>query len=79
MPMSALLTHPWYETPNIHLCTIRDFVALLDEVGAGIERSLTLDRHGRPFSLDPRGSLANLLAEQGVFVLSGKGQVRRMG
>ena len=36
-----------------------------------IERSLTLDRHGRPFTLDPRGSLANLLAEQGVFVLSG--------
>jgi len=35
-------------------------------------RSITLDRHGRPFSLDPRGGLANLLAEQGVFVLSGK-------
>ena len=45
---------------------------LCDELGARIERSLTLDRHGRPFSLDPRGSLANLLAEQGMFVLSGK-------
>jgi methionine biosynthesis protein MetW len=72
MPMSELLDHPWYDTPNIHLCTIRDFVALCDEIGATIERSLTLDRHGRPFALDPRGSLANLLAEQGVFVLSGK-------
>jgi methionine biosynthesis protein MetW len=73
MPVSELLNHPWYETPNIHLCTIRDFVVLLDELGARIERSLTLDRHGRPFSLDPRGSLANLAAEQGVFVLCGKG------
>ena len=45
---------------------------LCDEVGARVERSLTLDRHGRPFALDPRGSLANLLAEQGMFVLSGK-------
>ena len=72
MPKSELLNHRWYDTPNIHLCTIRDFVALLDELGAGIERSLTLDRHGRPFSLDPRGTLANLLAEQGVFVLSGR-------
>ncbi|HVB16708.1 MAG TPA: methionine biosynthesis protein MetW [Stellaceae bacterium] len=72
MPVTELLDHPWYETPNIHLCTIRDFVALCDEIGAAIERSLTLDRHGRPFFLDPRGSLANLLAEQGVFVLSGK-------
>ena len=35
------------------------------------ERSVTLDRHGRPYSLDPRGSLANLLAEQGIFVLCG--------
>jgi methionine biosynthesis protein MetW len=71
MPVSELLDHPWYETPNIHLCTIRDFVALCDELGTGIERSLTLDRHGRPFALDPRGSLANLLAEQGIFVLTG--------
>ena len=72
MPVSELLHHAWYDTPNIHLCTIRDFVALCDELGIRIERSLTLDRHGRPYALDPRGGLANLLAEQGVFVLSGK-------
>lgn len=72
MPVSQLLPNAWYETPNIHLCTIRDFVALCDELGVGVERSITLDRHGRPYALDPRGSLANLLAEQGVFVLSGR-------
>src|SRR6266513_6483700 len=72
MPVSELLNNPWYDTPNIHLCTIRDFVALCDSIGVHIERSLTLDRHGRPFALDPRGGLANLLAEQGMFVLSGK-------
>ncbi|HML10302.1 MAG TPA: methionine biosynthesis protein MetW [Stellaceae bacterium] len=70
MPMSPLLSHAWYDTPNIHLCTIRDFVALCDEIGVRIEKSVTLDRYGRPFALDPRGSLANLLAEQGVFVLT---------
>ena len=72
MPISDLLPHPWYETPNIHLCTIRDFVALCDELEVRVERSLTLDRHGRPYALDPRGGLANLLAEQGIFVLSGR-------
>ncbi|MGH7046188.1 MAG: methionine biosynthesis protein MetW [Stellaceae bacterium] len=71
MPMSHLLAHPWYETPNIHLCTIRDFTALCDELGVIVERSATLDRNGRPYALDPHGSLANLLAEQSVFVLSG--------
>jgi methionine biosynthesis protein MetW len=69
MPVSHCLAYPWYETPNIHLCTIRDFVALCDEIGVQVERSVTLDRLGRPYSLDPRGSLANLLAEQGIFVL----------
>src|SRR6478609_8341626 len=77
MPKSELLHNHWYDTPNIHLCTIRDFVTLCDELGARVERSLTLDRHGRPFALDPRGSLANMLAEQGMFVLSGKPNKRR--
>jgi methionine biosynthesis protein MetW len=72
MPMSDLLSNPWYETPNIHLCTIRDFVALCDELGVIVERSITLDRHGRPYALPPHGGLANLLAEQSVFVLSGR-------
>ena len=70
MPVTPLLDHHWYDSPNIHLCTIRDFVALCDEIGLRIEKSVTLDRFGRPFSLDPRGSLANFLAEQGVFVLT---------
>jgi methionine biosynthesis protein MetW len=72
MPMSPLLPHPWYETPNIHLCTIRDFVALCSEVGIRVERGVTLDRVGRPYALEPHGRLANLLGEQGVFVLSGR-------
>jgi methionine biosynthesis protein MetW len=71
MPVSHCLAHPWYETPNIHLCTIRDFVALCDKIGVRVDRSVTLDRHGQPYSLDPRGSLANLLSEQGIFVLCG--------
>ncbi|HUZ71833.1 MAG TPA: methionine biosynthesis protein MetW [Stellaceae bacterium] len=70
MPMTHLLAAPWYDTPNIHLCTIRDFLALCAEDGVRIERSVTLDRWGRPFRLDPRSALANLLAEQGLFLLS---------
>jgi methionine biosynthesis protein MetW len=72
MPMSDLLPNAWYETPNIHLCTIRDFVALCDELGVSVERSIMLGRGGRPLPLNPRGGLANLLAEQGIFVLSGR-------
>jgi hypothetical protein len=68
--MTELLSAPWYDTPNIHFCTIRDFLALCAEDGITVERSVTLDRLGRPFSLDPAGTLANLLAAQAVFQLS---------
>ena len=73
MPVTRLLQHDWYDTPNIHLCTIRDFMGLTSALGIAIEKSVTLDRFGRPFSLDPRGTLANVLAEQGLFVLSRRG------
>ncbi len=71
MPVSGLLPHAWYDTPNIHLCTIRDFVALCAEIGAKVEHGLALDQRGQSFSLDPQGTLANLLAEQAIFVLRG--------
>jgi methionine biosynthesis protein MetW len=72
MPMSDLLSNPWYETPNIHLCTICDFVVLCREIGVVVERSVALDRQGRPLGFAARGRLANLLAEQGMFVLTGR-------
>ncbi|HWI28361.1 MAG TPA: methionine biosynthesis protein MetW [Stellaceae bacterium] len=69
MPMTPALAHPWYETPNIHLCTILDFIALCEELGVVIERSIALDRNGLPYRLNPRGGLANLMAEQALFLL----------
>jgi methionine biosynthesis protein MetW len=69
MPVTPVLSPAWYDTPNIHLCTILDFVALCEELGVVIERSVTLDRTGQPYRLNPRGTLANLLAEQALFLL----------
>lgn len=74
MPLTAVLAQPWYDTPNIHLCTILDFVALCEELGITIERSVTLDRAGQPYRLNPRGTLANLLAEQALFLLHRTGR-----
>jgi methionine biosynthesis protein MetW len=67
MPMTGLLSHPWYETPNIHFCTIIDFEELCREMGIRIERSLPLDHSGRPLHA---AASANLLAEQAMFLLS---------
>jgi SAM-dependent methyltransferase len=39
-------SRPWYETPNIHPCTIRDFFALAEMDGYVIERWLAVDERG---------------------------------
>lgn len=70
MPMTENLPQPWYNTPNIHFCTIRDFVALAREMNLHVEQGLALNGDGRPIGLDPAGALANILAEQAVFLLS---------
>jgi methionine biosynthesis protein MetW len=67
MPTTPLLNHAWYDTPNIHLCTIKDFIALAAMSGVVIEHSFTLDRNGAKLALS--SASANLFAEQALFVL----------
>ncbi|MSO77629.1 MAG: methionine biosynthesis protein MetW [Alphaproteobacteria bacterium] len=69
MPVTGLLDHPWYATPNIHLCTIRDFITLCDELGLVIERGFVLNRAGQKLPFDVPGRLANLFGEQAVFMV----------
>ncbi len=59
MPVSQALPYQWYNTPNIHLCTIRDFEAFCAEHRIGILERIVLHR-GRPVRWLPNlaGSLA---------------------
>ncbi|KAA0684162.1 methionine biosynthesis protein MetW [Roseomonas genomospecies 6] len=68
MPVTETLGYQWWETPNIHLCTIKDFVVLAEEMGIRIERCMIVNRAGRVTGHAHSG-LANLLGEQGVFLL----------
>lgn len=70
MPVTKNLNYAWHDTPNIHFCTIRDFVALADEVGAKIERAVALDAHGKPIGFKAPWAFWNMFGEQGVFLLS---------
>ena len=67
MPNTPSLPYAWYDTPNIHLCSIDDFRALCAEMGVRIERAIVLDRNSKPINLPPL--LANLVGEQAVFML----------
>lgn len=68
MPVTDALPASWYETPNIHLCTIRDFSALCDQLGVGVERALSMDARGRATPLQSL-RLANLLGQSALFLL----------
>ena len=48
MPVSAELPYPWYQTPNIHLSTLPDTEALVDDVGMVVRSRLLLDEKHRP-------------------------------
>lgn len=72
MPMTDVLPASWYETPNIHLCTIRDFVALCADLDVEIEKALAIDDKGQAISVLGHW-LANLLGEQGMFLLRRRG------
>ena len=69
MPVTAMYDDPWYSSPNIHPCTIQDFVILCREMGIRIARQVSLTKTGHPLgALVPR-PLSNILAEQAIFLL----------
>lgn len=70
MPVTKNLPYSWYDTPNIHFCTLRDFMSLADEIGATIEQSAALNAQGRPLALSMPWAAWNLIGAQGIFVLS---------
>jgi len=69
MPVSKFLPYQWYDTPNIHLCTVRDFMGLCRDQNMILERLIPLTPSGtynRSFWAD---HLMNWAAEQAVFVV----------
>ncbi|HSZ74766.1 MAG TPA: methionine biosynthesis protein MetW [Rhizomicrobium sp.] len=72
MPRTHTLDYPWHETPNIHLCTIADFTALAEEMGASVERALALGENGRTRVMHPHAWGPNLFAEGAIFLLRSK-------
>lgn len=72
MPVTRNLPDSWYDTPNIHFCTIRDFVELCHVVGAGIERAVALQANGRPVRVNAPWWFWNLFGSQAIFLLHRK-------
>ena len=72
MPAPRGSGEPWYATPQIRPCTIKDFVMLCRELGIAIDRRTQVDSRGRVRRFSGTGRFANLFGEQAVFVLSAR-------
>jgi methionine biosynthesis protein MetW len=70
MPVTKALGHVWYDTPNIHLCTISDFLTLAHSVGARIESAIALDEDGRTRPMQTAAWGPNIFAEGAIFLLA---------
>lgn len=69
MPVTETLSNTWFDTPNIHLCTIADFIGLCRDMNVRIEKSYALDEFGRRRSFSATAARANLFSEQALFLL----------
>jgi methionine biosynthesis protein MetW len=70
MPVTENLPESWYVTPNVHLCTIKDFADLCHEVGARVEQSVAFNSAGQKLGTWVPLTAHNLLGEKAVFMLT---------
>jgi|TARA_R100000935_G_scaffold49247_1_gene74441 methionine biosynthesis protein MetW len=70
MPETKALPDPWWSTPNIHLCTLRDFTTLCAELGLRIEACAAVSPDQPARSIDPARPVENWRAETALFLLT---------
>ena len=72
MPVTEGLPYSWYETPNIHFFTLKDFEEMCKDSNIIIERSIGLTSKGKQFEIRNNSPIANLITNEAIFLLSNK-------
>jgi methionine biosynthesis protein MetW len=76
MPETRALPDPWWSTPNIHLCTLRDFTDLCHDLDLRIDACASLS-NGKPArAIDPEKPIENWRSESALFLLSRRAEDR---
>ena len=69
MPITESLPNEWYNTPNIHMCTIKDFVKFSKVIGFKIFKSLALTNKNISNINNYNLFYKNLFAKLGIFLI----------
>ena len=69
MPVTKTLPNEWYNTPNIHMCTIKDFFKFSEKINFRIFQSLALMDKNVSNINDTNLFYKNLFSELGIFLI----------
>ena len=69
MPVTRTLPDEWYNTPNIHLCTLKDFVHFSKAKNFKLSKSIALKNNQLSFIKDSNLDLKNLSSNLGIFLI----------
>lgn len=70
MPVTQKLDYTWYETPNVHFCTIKDFSDLCDKLDIKVVNTSILNEHNQKLKIPSWLGLDNLFGHQAIFLLT---------
>ena len=69
MPITKTLPDEWYNTPNLHMCTIKDFVSFVKSRNIKIFKSLALNNLNTSLINKNNLEIKNLFADLGIFLI----------
>ena len=69
MPITSKLNSTWFETENIHLCTVSDFTDLCDQLNLKIKQTVTIASNKQKMFFGKPNKLANIFAEEAIFLI----------
>ena len=70
MPVTKSLPYTWYNTPNLHMCSIKDFYQFCEKKKINIDRVIGINGEKTSSIYRVNLEMKNLLSEVGIFVIS---------
>ena len=70
MPVTKTLPNTWYNTPNLHMCTIKDLFNFCDEKKINIEKVVGVNENKTSIIKKGNLEIKNLFSKVGIFLIS---------
>ena len=70
MPETSSLPYKWYDTPNLHMCTIKDFYELCREKNIHMKKIVGVNNNKTSLINNSNINQKNFFSEIGIFLIS---------